>query len=146
MEIANLNQINNSPDIWEKRTNTFQSFLNNRLIVSVSKSIHLLPLDSIVYLSAESNYCNITMSDGKSILSSKTLKFYETLLIDKGFLRVHSGFLINLNRVSKICKKNGFNIQMDTGKIIPVSLSYKNNLFKFSSINSLCEKTHQIKN
>ncbi len=136
MEIANLNKNNNGTDIWEKRTNTFQSFLNNRLIVSVSKSIHMLELDSIVYLSAESNYCNIIMSDNRTILSSKTLKFYEMLLVDKGFLRVHSGFLINLNRVSKICKKNGFNIQMDTGKIIPISLSYKNNLFRFSSINN----------
>ncbi len=136
MEIANLNKNNNGTDIWEKRTNTFQSFLNNRLIVSVSKSIHMLELDSIVYLSAESNYCNIIMSDNRTILSSKTLKYYEMLLVDKGFLRVHSGFLINLNRVSKICKKNGFNIQMDTGKIIPISLSYKNNLFRFSSINN----------
>ncbi len=116
-------------DIWQKRHDTFQSFLKGRLVVPVSAAIHLIDLDQILYLSADSNYCRIVMHGGQSILSSKPLKFYELSLINRGFLRVHARYLVNLEKVTNICKENGYSVCLESGDKVPISRAFKSQLF-----------------
>ena len=129
MKMALLSTSNISNDIWKKRSSVFQSFLHNRLVVTVSNAIHLIELDKITFLSSDSNYCNINLENGQSILSSKTLKYYELALLDKGFLRIHSGFLINLTHLSSISKDEGYQIILNNGETLPISRSFKAQLF-----------------
>ena len=61
-----------------------------------SKIIHVLVKD-IVRLEGVRNYTLIHLKNGDTLLSSRTLKVYENVLVDWGFVRVHRAHLINLN-------------------------------------------------
>ena len=61
-----------------------------------SKIIRVLVKD-IVRLEGVRNYTLIHLKNGDTLLSSRTLKIYENILVDWGFVRVHRAHLINLN-------------------------------------------------
>ncbi|MBR9920978.1 MAG: response regulator transcription factor [Bacteroidetes bacterium] len=53
----------------------------------------------IIRCEGDRNYTHFHLTGNRNILSSLTLKNYEDLLADHGFLRVHKSHLINLNYV-----------------------------------------------
>lgn len=78
--------------------------------------------NEITYLEADINYTIFHLKNGKKIISSFTLKKYETDIQLNGFLRVHKSFLLNpqfIKHFNQIGKKG--TIQLTTGKILEVS-------------------------
>jgi two-component system, LytTR family, response regulator len=61
-----------------------------------SKFIRVLVKD-IVRLEGVRNYTLIYLKNGDTLLSSRTLKVYQNVLSEVGFVRVHRAHLINLN-------------------------------------------------
>ena len=128
LKIAKL-PVSKPLDIWQRRQYNLKSFLKERLVVHVSEAIHMIELNNILFLSAESNYTRIHLKNGTFILSSKTLKYYEMSLIDRGFLRVHAGYIVNLDRITGICREEGYSIDLENGVKIPISRTFKIQLF-----------------
>jgi two-component system LytT family response regulator len=60
----------------------------------------------------------------------RTLKFYEELLAESGFMRVHKSHLINLEHVVKYLRGKGGEITMSDGSTIPVSPQKKDALLE----------------
>ncbi len=116
-------------DIWKSRSETFSAFLQDRLIVPLAKEIQLVDVDQILYLCADSNYCKIVLKDGTSILCAKTLKYFEHHLMHRGFLRIHSGYMVHLKHVTAICRTSGFQVCVENDIKLPVSRRYKSLLF-----------------
>lgn len=56
-------------------------------------------ISDILYCQADTYITRFQMIDGRTISSSHNLKYYEDLLNQKCFLRVHNSYLINLNHV-----------------------------------------------
>ena len=78
--------------------------------------------NEITYLEADINYTIFHLNNGKKIVSSFTLKKYETDIQLNGFLRVHKSFLLNpqfIKHFSQHGKKG--TIQLTTGKVLEVS-------------------------
>lgn len=65
------------------------------LLPEQSKTIRVLVKD-IIRLEAVGNYTLFHLKKGIIILSSRTLKVYQNVLSDFGFVRVHRAHLINL--------------------------------------------------
>ncbi|MBP8823923.1 MAG: response regulator transcription factor [Flavobacteriales bacterium] len=66
-----------------------------RVLVSHGGRQHaILPAD-ILYCRAENNYTEIHLQGGRRFLCARTLKDYDDMLQDRGFLRVHRSFLVN---------------------------------------------------
>ncbi len=118
-----------TPDIWKSRNKTFCTFLQDRLIVPIESAIHLLDIDQILYLSADSNYCKVVLKEGPDIFCAKTLKYFEHHLMHRGFLRIHSSYMVNLKYVTAICRTSGFQVCVKNDVKLPVSRRYKNLLF-----------------
>lgn len=78
--------------------------------------------NEITYLEADINYTIFHLKNGKKMISSFTLKKYETDLQLNGFLRVHKSFLLNPQFI-KHFNQNGKKgtIQLTNGKILEVS-------------------------
>lgn len=55
--------------------------------------------DEIIRLEGESNYTRLYFTDKKPLLISRTLKEYEELLSEHGFIRVHKSHLVNKKHV-----------------------------------------------
>ena len=130
-KIMNVKQLNPEPykKIWDTRKATINDFLKDKLVISTGNEIHFVSFEQIMYIKASSNYSLIYDTEGNSILSSKTLKYYEEILLNKGFLRVHSGTLINMSKVKGIKRNGMYMIILENDIKIPVSRSYKEALF-----------------
>ena len=116
-------------DIWEKRNSNLNEFLNDKLIVRTNNYIHLIDIKKISFIQASSNYSKINIVNEKSIISSKTLKHFEEKLINKGFLRIHSSYLVNSAYISGIVKNGIWAILLQDNTKLPISRSYKERLF-----------------
>jgi DNA-binding LytR/AlgR family response regulator len=82
--------------------------------------------NEITYLEADINYTIFHLNDGKKIVSSFTLKKYESDSRLAGFLRVHKSFLLNPNSIveykqegkkATVKLSNGKNVQVSRRKI-----------------------------
>lgn len=105
-----------------------QVLLDNRrggsvrqLVVSNMNGFRILALDEIVYLRGEVNYTRFVLEGGEQIMVSKTLRSYEQLLGELGFLRIHQSYLLNLSQVSEYRRGEGGTVIMANGDELDVS-------------------------
>lgn len=85
-------------------------------------------LQDIIRCEADSNYTRFHTLSGEKILVPKTLKDYQTLLEEFGFLRVHRSHVINLSHIQKYTRTRIPSITMVDGTTISVSLKRKEQL------------------
>lgn len=71
-----------------------------------SNGFQILDINSIIYVTADSNYSVFHLNTQKSIIVSKHLKEYEEILENSGFCRIHKSTLINLNYLTDYSNKN----------------------------------------
>lgn len=72
-----------------------------RVAVKTGQKIHIIGVDDIHFIEAMDDYVRIHSTDG-SYLKQKTMKFYESHLPGKDFLRVHRSFIVRLKEINKI--------------------------------------------
>lgn len=87
---------------------------------------------------ADSNYTHVYLQNREKMTISKTLKEFEELLKEHGFIRLHQSHLVNSSYIQSYQKSDGGYIQMTDGSIIPISRAKKNDITalirKFTSI------------
>lgn len=76
---------------------------------------------SILFIRGEGNYSNIFLNDGRKVLSCRTLKFYENLLQEFGFIRPSKSALINPTSISSIDLKTAKVIKLTNDANISIS-------------------------
>lgn len=91
-----------------------------KIALPSANGIHIILVDDIVYAQADSNYCTIVLKDKQQIIVSKPLKEYEELLADKGFLRIHQSYLINIDYV-QFFDKIEYTVKLNTNAVLPVA-------------------------
>ncbi len=96
-----------------------------RIALTTSDGLIFVPTADIIYCEAESNYTSVVLSGGKKILVSKVLKEIDEALSGPDFYRVHSSFLININRIKKFVRGDGGYIIMDNDATVSISRSRK---------------------
>ena len=102
----------------------------DKLVVNASSEIHFIELDQISHLESYRNYTDIYLLNGQKITSTKTLKYYEILLEDSGFFRIHQKHLVSLNNVSRFLKEDGGYVELKDGSKLEVSRRKKDELLK----------------
>ena len=76
----------------------------------------------IIYLKACENYTEIFLTNGKRIISSKTIKHYEEKMNKNIFTRVHKSFIINKhNHLKELSRDLGNFAVMSNGDNIPIA-------------------------
>ena len=96
-----------------------------RIALHTSDKIVVSELKDIVRLEAMTNYTRFYFADGSKLLITKTLKEYDKLFSDSGFVRVHQSHLINMDHVQAYVKSEGGYILMKNEDIVPVSVRKK---------------------
>ncbi len=99
----------------------YKSSAPKRIAISNSDGVHLVELDEVVRCEADGNYTKIYTTKEEVILTSKTLKEYDTMLSDFNFERVHNSHLVNMRHIKKYLNKDSGYLQMTDGSQIPVS-------------------------
>lgn len=101
-----------------------------KIALPTLEGLQLIPIDSIICCTADSNYTTFRLKGKEKIIVSKTLKDVEELLSEYSFLRVHHSSLVNLNEIDKYIKGEGGYLVMSDGSHVDVSRSRKEMLLK----------------
>jgi len=95
---------------------------SDKIALTTLDSLNVVKFKDIVRCEAKGNYTSIYLSNGNVLLITKTLKYYDDLLVKKDFFRVHKSHLINLRYVRKFIKGKQAMVEMTDGKKIEVSV------------------------
>ena len=94
-----------------------------RLFVKGDKKQNQIDLNDLLYIEAYGNYTKLYIKD-EMIVSHEKISYYESILSDDDFLRVHKSFLIAIDKIKLI---EGNRIHITTHKI-PIGQTYKINV------------------
>jgi two-component system LytT family response regulator len=101
---------------------------NRKIPISVSNKIILVEPSDILYLKSDGSYTTIYMKNNKEFLVSKSIKFFEELLPDIHFLRIHKSYIVNINEIKEFLKHGNGEVVLSNEKIIPVSRRHRQNI------------------
>lgn len=90
----------------------------SKIVLKTKQEAFYVDIDEIIYCTADVNYTNIVLTDKRKILVAKTLKFYQEILEEHKFIRIHQSFLINPNHVVSLV---GDKLKMSNGDFADVS-------------------------
>jgi two-component system LytT family response regulator len=99
-----------------------------KLALSTMEGVFFFEPAQIMRLEGESNYTRFYFTDQKPILVSKTMKDYEEILTEHGFIRAHKSHLVNRKFV-KHMDKDGL-LWLTDGSHITVSRRKKDEVMK----------------
>lgn len=100
-----------------------------KIVLKTMERIYSVDLDDIIRFESDGGYTKVYLTDGKRIMVSKTMKEYDDLLLDAGFLRVHHSHLINMNHLFCFEKAEG-HVVMKDDSVVPVSNRKKDHLME----------------
>lgn len=92
-----------------------------RIALPTQEEIILVKVSEIIRCEGENNYTGFHLRDGRYILVSRTLREFEELLENHGFLRSHQSHLVNLAEVRSFVKSDGGYLLMNDGSKVKVS-------------------------
>lgn len=75
-----------------------------RLAIATSEGFIFTDIRAIVRLESHSNYTHFYFADGKKLVSSHTLGYYEDLLPEENFCRIHNSHLVNIEFIDRYIK------------------------------------------
>lgn len=113
--------------LFEKSKKTIDyRVLKNNLTPSAPKKIGLssvssvsfVELDQILFLQADGSYTKIYLKDGRSIVTSKSLKHFENTLVENlEFFRCHKSFIVNINYITEYVKSDGGYLKINNHQV-----------------------------
>ena len=94
---------------------------NKRFIFQNASKMVNLAESEILYFEGQANYLAIHTMGGEEYRMRSTMAGLEEELKDSDFLRIHKGFLVNLEHV-RILKTE--ELELDNGEVLPIGKSY----------------------
>lgn len=118
-------QLNEKLEILKTNKNDF-----TRMALHSADGINLVNINDIIRCESNINYTRFIIKNQSNILVTKTLKEYENILSDQGFIRIHKSFLVNINHIKKYIKGDGGWVLMTDDEKIMVSRRKKEQLLE----------------
>lgn len=88
-----------------------------RIAVPSSEGFYFFMVDEIFRLQADRSYTHIHLVNRKPFVASKTLKHFEEMLEEFGFIRTHKSHLVNPRHISRLSNDNEFVLLTDGTKV-----------------------------
>lgn len=103
------------------KANLISNRSSDRIGIPEGKSIKFVKVSEILYLNGEGAYTHIIIKDGSNLLASKHLGFFEQVLGEKHFFRIHKSHVINMHHLSEYLALDVGIAVMSNGDQLPVS-------------------------
>ncbi len=103
---------------------------DGKITIPQQDGFEVLEINKILYCQADDNYTKIFLDQGQKLVS-KTLKYFEDTLKDKGFVRIHKSYLVNVNEITRYKKGKGGSVELSSGKQLSVSAGKKGQLLDY---------------
>lgn len=137
-----LQKIEQQPKSQEENKKVKQLFGNfltqdkseHKITVAIAEGYDFLTIKDILYLTADGSYTIFYLKNGSKLTTSKSLKFYESILDGYGFFRIHHSTLINLKYIKRISKSAGGSVIMENDEEFSISKSRKDEFMELLSL------------
>jgi DNA-binding LytR/AlgR family response regulator len=86
----------------KNKTDKYSS--NDKIFISVNGKPRLITISEIIFIVAENQYTSVNLLGNKSYLIRKSISYWEEILPEISFLRIHRSTLINTDYLQKIEK------------------------------------------
>jgi two-component system, LytTR family, response regulator len=96
-----------------------------KIMLPTMEGFEIVPIQSIQYCEAVDNFTRFTLDNGVSHLICRTLKYFEEVLKDHRFLRIHRSYLINPDYVIRYSKGKGGYVTMKNDQQLEISANKK---------------------
>jgi len=94
--------------------------------INVSHKLHKIFYDDILYLEGYKDYTKFYLGSATSpLLILHNLKYFEDILDQQEFIRIHRSYIVSIRKVNTISRKS---VTLHT-KTLPVSDNYRGNFF-----------------
>jgi two-component system, LytTR family, response regulator len=97
-----------------------------KLMLPLLDGFEVANIKDIIRCQANDNLTEFFFNDGSHRLICRTLKFYEELLTDLDFIRIHKSHLINLHYLKRYKKGKGGQVVMSDNSVLDVAPAKKN--------------------
>ena len=104
---------------------------NHKITIPIQNGFEVLDIQNILYCKADDNYTELFLVNNQKKLVSKTLKYFEDILHENGFARIHKSYLVNVAYIATYNKGKGGTIILSTGTELSVSASKKASLLSY---------------
>ncbi|MBK9190399.1 MAG: response regulator transcription factor [Crocinitomicaceae bacterium] len=85
----------------------------------------VVKIANVMRVEADNNYSTVYLNDGTKQVVSRTLKFFEELLNESGFIRIHQSHLINTKFISEFKKGKTAQVKLSDGVWLDISAQRK---------------------
>ena len=103
---------------------------DKKIVLKDLENTYFIKVSDILYCEAEGTYTKFFISGNSSLLVSKNLKEYETILEPLGFIRTHHSFLVNPDKIRVFDKRDGGLLLLEEGLSVPVSQRKKEHVLQ----------------
>lgn len=119
--IIELKEKKDSPAIINDQHHNPKLSMNSRISLPIRDGLVYYMVSDILWIESNGNYSTFHMADSMKYLVSKNLGEYEDILPDTDFFRAHKSFLINIRRVKKYIRTDGYFAEMGDGSVIEIA-------------------------
>jgi len=113
----------------ERKPAQYEGFVENikqgnkleNLSIPTSSGLVFVKLNDIIRCESSSNYTVFFLTNRDQVVATRTLKEFEDLLEESGFIRIHHSHLINKLHLRQYIKGAGGQVIMSDGKALDVS-------------------------
>lgn len=102
-----------------------------RLVIKTVDIIHIINVNEIIFCQSDKGYTTFQLLENRTIISSKILGDYESVLPKESFMRIHQSYLVNLHHVVRYDKKDKNALVTLENHKLPVALRRKEQLMQF---------------
>jgi two-component system LytT family response regulator len=115
-------------DQLRQLTNFFNISAPTKIGLASQNRVDFVEISNICRCESDDNYTHFFLNNGEKMTVSKTLKEFEELLVDYGFIRIHQSHLVNSSHIKSYQKSDGGYITMNDGTVIPISRTKRNEI------------------
>jgi len=122
----------------ERQPAQYESFVENikeggkleNLSIPTASGLVFVKVNDIIRCESSSNYTVFFLTSKDQIVATRTLKEFEELLDESGFIRIHHSHLINKLHLKQYIKGAGGQVIMSDGKTLDVSRRKKDEVME----------------
>ena len=94
----------------------------DRVVVKSNQKISIIDVNKLTYLEAQDDYVMLYTNDAHH-LKQKTMKYFETHLDPKDFIRIHRSYIVKISQIKQIelVEKETYKVTLHNGVKLPVS-------------------------
>ena len=93
-----------------------------KIVLRTMTQLHFIDIEDICYCQSQSNYTNVYLKNGETLLISKVLKYFEEILDGTSFIRIHRSYFVNKDYIKRVDHKpDGSFATLKNDTVLPIS-------------------------